>query len=780
LKKLLLFFLFPVLVTAQDFTHLSLAVTLDTVQQRVSGTVEHRILGLQAEDTLYLNALKMEFEKVSLNAKPVRYFKNDTALFVIPARDNLHPNQADTLRITYRCQPKKGLYFIGFEDSSRTAPRQIWTQGQGIDHRHWIPHRDKQTDKVVVEVQATFNVRYSVVSNGQLQGVSRQGDQKTWRYRMQKPMSSYLIALMIARYDSVQTSSKNGVPLTQYFYPQRAADYPWYYRHNTEIFNFLQAEVGVPYPWQNYKQAPVQDFRHGAMENTTATLFGDFFLVDSIAFNDRNYTYVNAHELAHQWFGNWVTATGSKHHWLHEGFATYYQWLSEENLYGTPFMDWERHKAQEQINQASQANTLPLAHPQAGSARFYQKGAWVLHMLKQKLGATTFKRGMQVYLQRHKLGLVTTDSLQLTLEEVCDCSLSQFFKQWVYTPFEPAVSLQERSSKNALQVAVNYTPGFVLPLHFTVHYQNGLTDTLRFKTAAADSSALFTLAQNKDAVSTWALANGDDLLASLNIFKPQERWLKQYALVPGLLNQHRVLSQMPALPALAYQQFMRRVLGQEQAHFALRTQALDNLLALADAEEQQALWLQALRSPNVQLQKEAVLRVEKPNPLVHNRLVYLRKQGQSYALRKEAIVRTVNFQNQQANRWLYDSLWIKEPGIPGHEVHLTVLLYQILIFQDRAAFEQISLYSSNRYDFLTRIKAIEMIGALRIADEATVAHLFNAFFNSNWKLRKAARAALQTLNESPNAPLIEKYRQLHQEFWTPQQQKMVLRSLGAK
>ena len=775
--RTLLLLLFPLALSAQNFTHLKLQVAFDTTQAQVLGTVQHRISGWQNQDSLMLNAVKMQFQKVLLNGQPVRYSSNDTALFVKPQAGQLH-GTADTLTITYSAHPRKGLYFIGFEDTTRTAPRQIWTQGQGIDHRHWIPHRDKQTDKVIVDITARFHAAYSVVSNGSLADVRQAGSEKIWHYRMQKPMSSYLIALMIARYDSVQTRSEKGVPLTQYFYPQRADDYPWYYRYNEEIFNFLQAEIQVPYPWQNYKQAPVQDFRHGAMENTTATLFGDFFLVDSIAFNDRNYTYVNAHELAHQWFGNLVTATGSKHHWLHEGFATYYQWLSEENLYGTEFMDWERYKAAQQVFQAAQADTLPLAHPKAGSARFYQKGAWVLHMLKQKIGAEDFDEAMRQYLQQHAFALVTTDSLQAVLEEVCACDLNQFFAQWVYRPVEPALAVQERSPGKALQVAVNYTPGFALPLRFVVFYKNGPNDTLDFSTAAADSSARFTLAQNKKDVLSWELENGQHLLAYLKVFKPQERWLAQYSKSAALLNKRRILTDMPALGNKDYAQLLQQVLGDEQAHFSLRAQALELLLAQADEPETQDLLLQALRSSDVQLQKEAVYLVEKPNAQVFNRLVYLRRHGQSYQLRKEAIARTVNFDDQQANRWLYDSLWIQQPGIPGHEVHLTVLLYQILIFQDRAAFEQISTYSSNRYDFLTRIKALEIIGALRIADPVTVSRLFDALFHSNWKLNSTARRALQALNQGPNAQLIKEHRQQNQSRWNERQKRIVERTLG--
>ena len=89
----------------------------------------------------------------------------------------------------------------------------------------------------------------------------------------------------------------------------------------------MERETGVPYPWESYSQIPVQDYIYGAMENTTATVFGDFYFVDSRSFLDRNYLKVNVHELAHQWFGDFITGRSGRSAWLHESFATFYPTL---------------------------------------------------------------------------------------------------------------------------------------------------------------------------------------------------------------------------------------------------------------------------------------------------------------------------------------------------------------------------------------------------------------------------------------------------------------------
>src|SRR3989337_2673526 len=120
---------------------------------------------------------------------------------------------------------------------------------------------------------------------------------------------------------------------------------------------------------------------YGAMENATATVYGDFFFVDERSFLDRNYVAVNAHELAHQWFGDFVTARSDAHHWLQESFATYYNWLFEREVFGQDHFDWGRRGAQNNALDESVKNKFPVAHSQGGTVRHYPKGAFVLNML---------------------------------------------------------------------------------------------------------------------------------------------------------------------------------------------------------------------------------------------------------------------------------------------------------------------------------------------------------------------------------------------------------------
>jgi aminopeptidase N len=201
------------------------------------------------------------------------------------------------------------------------------------------------------------------------------------------------------------------------------------------MFDFLEEEIGVPYPWQNYKQVPVKDFLYAGMENTSATIFADSFVINSIAFVDKNYVNVNAHELAHQWFGNLVTETSGTHHWLQEGFATYYALLAERDIFGKDYYNWRLYEyAQELLEQDKARASTSLLNPKSSSTTFYKKGAWVLHLLREKVGDDAFKKGVKNYLKKHQYSNVETKDFISEIEKTSGQDLSEFVIKWLESP----------------------------------------------------------------------------------------------------------------------------------------------------------------------------------------------------------------------------------------------------------------------------------------------------------------------------------------------------------
>ena len=761
-----LVFILSVRAQSVDFTHLKLSVKFDTLNELVKGQVLLAFRAMDDPDSIYLDGVRMTYDEVLINGFEVDYGTSDKGIWLLP-QFTLPDSSAISIR--YTCQPRKGIYFIGWQDETQRSRRQIWTQGQGIDHRHWIPHHDDQTDKLLVDLEIGMSEKYQVMANGSLLAKDQLEDGSIkWQYHMDKPMSSYLIALAIGQYKTQPASSASGVPLLPYYYPDREADYPFYYHKNEEIFNFLQDEIAVPYPWANYKQAPVQDFRHGAMENTTATIFGDFFMVDSIAFNDENYTYVNAHELAHQWFGNLVTATGSDEHWLHEGFATYYQWLSEEHLYGKDKADWDRLKAAEMVFEASRRDSIPLGNAKAGSARFYQKGAWVLHMLNHQLGDSLFRLGIKDYLEQYAYGLVDTDSLNKSLLKLSGRDFSDFFDRWVHAAGEPELNIRsERKGKDiSFEIQMISMPNPKSPLSLPVLIHKDSDELLLHMEITGDTSFTYEIPFGEP--DFWIINPNKNLLAQINEDRDPKDWILMYAQLKDLADRYQVLTSLKSMEIKSKAKFLKSVLVDQKEHYALRSEALQQIISGQDKKAKELLEL-CLNDSNVQLRKEAIRMVPESwkqslRPVLLDQLI-----APSYSLRADAVHLCVDAEHPENNSWLYTESFDQFPGIPGNKVLVPVLFYRSILYDDTAAREQLVDMTSQSFDFITRINAIMALSRMPDVDPQYAENLIQALLDPNWKLSSTARNELRRIYQDPKWKdridlIVEKSRDNWQDF----------------
>lgn len=429
-----------------DFKNLESLIVFNqfTVDSTLFNTYEIKFDILKPTDSIYLDAINMEFKHVALNGKAVN-FKNDGKKLVI--FNDFEVNKSYNLSFIFFASPKKAMYFLGWEDKGRN---QIWTQGQGKYTSNWLPSIDDVNDKIEFDLKFVAPKGYRVLANGKLISKSDVAGKNLWEYNMDKPMSSYLVAVVVGEYDGRSETSKSGIPLEYYYYPEDSLKFESTYRYSKQMFDFLEDEIGVAYPWQNYKQVPVHDFLYAGMENTSLTVFSDAFVVDSIGFNDKNYVNVNAHELAHQWFGNLVTATSGEHHWLQEGFATYYALLAEQTVFGDNYFHFKLLESVLDLSrQDLSGNGTSLLNPKSSSLTFYQRGAWVLHALRHKVGDVVFKQAVKNYLEKHQFKTVETSDFIKEVERLHGRSLTSFVNLWIKQkafPFETAFELLKRQS----------------------------------------------------------------------------------------------------------------------------------------------------------------------------------------------------------------------------------------------------------------------------------------------------------------------------------------------
>lgn len=426
--KYLLFFISTITFAQQtqfvDFKSVLGKIAINPIEKTVSGDVDYNFDVLKSVDTIKIDAQNMEFSDLKLNGKSVNYRNTKKQLQIIFYFKKGKYN----LTFQYSASPKQTMYSIGSEANDNV---QIWTQGQGKYTSHWFPSFDDVNEKLVFNLNITVNKDYQVISNGTLKYKSELEGLSDWQYQMQKPMSSYLLMVAIGKFEKKRQQSNSGIPLEMYLEPKDAAKFESTYRDSKRMFDFLEQEIGVKYPWEIYKQVPVRDFLYAGMENTAATLFNTRYVVDSTGFEDRSYTNVNAHELAHQWFGNFVTAESGKHHWLQEGFATYYALLAEKEIYGEDYFYSKLYESAQQLKFASRTDTIPVLNAKASSLTFYQKGAWSLFVLQEEIGEKIFKKAVKNYLKKHAFQNVNTSDFFAEIKKVSNYDVDNFIKVWL-------------------------------------------------------------------------------------------------------------------------------------------------------------------------------------------------------------------------------------------------------------------------------------------------------------------------------------------------------------
>ncbi|MEZ4916906.1 MAG: hypothetical protein R2836_07965, partial [Chitinophagales bacterium] len=229
-----------------DFKTLTLHISFDTENEKIAGNVFYTFQPKRKEIySLELDAPEIDFKSVLLNNKPCKYTTTATSITLL-FDQALTWNKEYQLEISYTAQPKKGLYFYGWNDETNRARKQIWTQGQGIDNRYWIPSFDDVSDKLITETYITFKNGYEVISNGNLiSKEQKQNDETTWHYKMDEPHVLYLIMIAIGDYAYKDYTSNRGIVSRQYYYPEKPEQVEPTYKYSAKMMDWMEQEFGV-------------------------------------------------------------------------------------------------------------------------------------------------------------------------------------------------------------------------------------------------------------------------------------------------------------------------------------------------------------------------------------------------------------------------------------------------------------------------------------------------------------------------------------------------------
>lgn len=462
------------------FLQLALDLKVDLEAQRISGVAKHHVRRTaSAVEALVLDAVSLDVEKVDVDSGKgfsAAKFTNDGKQLTVTMPDA--PADATlVVRVTYSCAPRRGLYFFK-PDSKVDFPIQLWSQCQDEDARHWIPCHDKPHVKVPLSMRVSVPAGFDVLSNGNVTFDATKGKHRTVVFELDEVLPSYLITLVVGHFDKVRDRdavlpSGRQVPV-EYWVPKgKIADGRRAFEQTPRMIELFSRLTGFEYPYPRYTQVVVSEFIFGGMENTTATTMYEHILLDKRAAIDIESHDLVAHELAHQWFGDWVTCQDWPHAWLNEGFATFFELVELEDRLGEDeyYVAVERDHAA-YAAEVSQRYSRPVVSREYSDPidlfdrHLYQKGGLVLHLLRCELGSESFWRGIKQYLSKHGGGNATTSALCETFTRLTGRSFERFFDEWILEPIHPTVKVKVSWEQDQVVVRFTQTQKHVMELAY--------------------------------------------------------------------------------------------------------------------------------------------------------------------------------------------------------------------------------------------------------------------------------------------------------------------------
>jgi aminopeptidase N len=764
-----------------DFQHLKLELILLPEKGMIKGVVEHSFIPLQQTvDSLFLDAPSINIKDVKLNGAEVKYDSNSKGL-IVKFSPPLKWNTQNKLIIEYEATPRKGIYFLGWNDPEskektlQSARKQIWTQGQGIDNRHWIPMYDEMNDKITSEIILSFDRNYKVLSNGLLINSKENKDgTKLWHYKMSKPHAPYLIMLGIGNYEIRTTKTKNGVVVNNWYYPEFPNTAEPSYRYTEDMIDWMEQEFGTKYPWEQYSQIPVQNFMYGAMENTTATVFGDFYLVDERAYLDKNYISTNAHELVHQWFGDYITAWGAEDTWLQESFATHYQKHFEKSIFGEDHFQWNRRNELNTVLHAAGENSNPVRHTKAGTARVYPKGSLVLDMLRYVLGDEQYKKAVTFYLNKYAYRNVNTDDFKMAFHESLGVNLDWFFDQWIYRGGEPKYKIfYEDILKNGKRVTeinveqvheqTDLKGLFKMPVIFQVYYKDGTMEEVKEWIEKQSHSVSVLNTKNKE-IDFILFDPNSRIIKNVEFEKPLEMLKAQASRAPNMIDRYDALLLLGKESLLVKKDFLTDLYKKEPFH-ACRVEIVKQLVKNADSSDYSALQL-FVNDKHARVRESAIENID----MIPSGSISLFEKlltDSSY----NVIAKTLEKISSQNPEKLQQYLLMTK-GVVGIGSAVKVKWLELAAPANKTYLNELILLSSNQYEFRTRVAALEALKRLNYLDEKVAYNLLDAMVHFNGRLSRPAKNVAEYFKDQNDYKkiLTNTYKR---NKWEPRQQDIL-------
>lgn len=455
-----------------------------------------------------LDAKGMDINTVSIvnrinGASQALKYSYDGKKLVVQLNETVTKKDSIRLRIDYVAKPYeldeetvevgRGMYFIDAANKNPYKPTHIWTQGETVAASCWFPTLDATYQKTTEEIFVTVDDKFTTFSNGILISSQKNNDgTRTDYWKQDKPHAPYLFVLAFGEYQVYKDKWRN-LPVNYFTFPKYYKDVDKVFGKTPQMMEFFSNLLGVTYPWDKYDQIVAYDYTAGAMENTGASIFYEPLFCTQQDLIDRDFEYIIAHELFHQWFGDLVTCENWSQLTLNESFANYSEYLWSEHDGGVKEADMQWFGAyngyiKEYYNRKKEpiVNYYYEKPDEVFDNHRYEKGGIVLHMLRKYLGDEAFFTACNQYLTKYAFKSAEIHDLRMVFEEVTGEDLNWFFNQWWMSPGHPILNVTHKydSLKKSIEVTVvqkqklvdDKSPIFKFPVEIEI-FSNGTVST---------------------------------------------------------------------------------------------------------------------------------------------------------------------------------------------------------------------------------------------------------------------------------------------------------------
>ncbi len=771
-----------------DIQHIRLELAVDIPAKRVEGSATLTMTPRVEASSVTLDAVNFEVSGVtgtvggaapgsanSAAASPetsLQYTNDDSRIEILFGR-TVRPGEPVSVRIDYSIDdPKDGLHFFAPSDDDADAPYQVWSQGQSISNRHWFPCFDHPGEMQTTETIITADSKYKVLSNGRLVSRRENPDQgtATWHWSQEQPHVAYLVTMVVGDFAIVEDAWRD-VALTYWVPPDRVADVERSFGATKAMLNWMSAAIGVDYPWPKYAQVCCYNYG-GGMENTSATTLGENTLHDERAHLDYQSDWLVAHELAHQWFGDLLTCREWAHIWLNEGFASYFEamWAEQaqgENEFALNMLDKQR-------SALAGGKDHPIVHrnyshpDQQFDSRAYPKGAWVLHMLRRRVGDEAFWKIINLHVTRNIHKTVETSDLRRAAEEVTGRSFERFFHDWTERPGHPVleVAYDWNAEESTAEIKVKQTQEaepFHFPLVLELDFGAG-REPLRIERRMTEKelSLVVPLERMPEML---RVDPGNTVLKEMTEQKPREMWAAQLRRDPDISGRIAAARELGKAGAEAARAVLCEALASDP-FWAVRSEAAEQIASLGGEEARDAL-IAGLDDSDHRVRRQCVESLRKfPNDEKAIAAVkgVIQRGDPSYRVEADAL-------SSYARMGADDAFAVISPAL-GRESHRDMLRNAVLEslgeLQAEGAIALLTEWTAPDKPDRCRRAAIGSLGdiAARLPEDhadlpAVVALIAGALESADGRLRFSAVRSLERLGgrASPALPALELCRE---------------------